>query len=131
MKDKKEGTEEKPKAVVEMEENSDIGRAKKKIKEKKEQDAKTANKKFFIKYIVFIFAIIILTAGAIYFSIKQLNKEEGFNQAEVIDIISKPIAEDSKYGIYSYSETYDVNSINIKYYAGNDTEITEGNIWRS
>lgn len=119
MNDKKEETEEKPKAVVEMEENSDVGKAKRRIKEKKEQNAKEANKRFIIKYIVFIVIIVLITTCAIYFSIKQLNINVEETTTETINT-NKPIAADSKYAIDSYAETYDENSLNIKYYAGND-----------
>ena len=123
MKDKKKETEEKPKAVVEMEENSDVGKAKKRIKEKKEQDVKSANKKFIIEYIIFIIIFGLITGGLIYFSIKQLNtKNEGTTTETKIEEtdIDKPIAQDSKYAINSYAETYNENSLTIKYYAGND-----------
>lgn len=119
MKDITEENEEKPKAVIEMEENSDVGKAKKRIRERKEQDIKTANKIFFIKYFIFLIMIVSITGGAIYYSIKQLNKEES-NPLISEEISSKPLAADSKYAINSYAETYDENSLKIKYYAGND-----------
>ena len=119
MNDKKEETEEKPKAVIEMEENSDAGKAKRKIKEKKEQNVKEANKRFVIKYILFIIIIILITFGAIYYSIKQLNKNVEEATTEILNT-NKPTATDIKYAINSYAETYDENSLNIKYYAGND-----------
>lgn len=122
MDNKKEETEEKPKAVVEMEENSDAGKAKKRIKEKKELDAKTANKKFFIKYFIFVIIIILITVGAIYASIKLLNKNEKEDVIETTDSV-KNIAEDKKYGVNSYSETYNENSLKIQYYAGNDQPV--------
>lgn len=123
MKDNKEETEEKPKAVVEMEENSDAGKAKKRIEEKKEQDAKTANKKFIIKYIIFICILLIITAGAIWLSIKQLNKDEEELHTQEIISVDKPEAEDSKYAVNSYNETYNENSLKIQYYAGNDQPV--------
>ena len=119
MNNKKEETEEKPKAVVEMEENSDVGKAKRKIKEKKEQNTKEANKKFIIKYIVFLVIIVLITTVAIYFSINKITEDIQENEIEIMDI-TKPTAKDSKYAIDSYAETYDENSLKIKYYAGND-----------
>lgn len=123
MDNKKEETEEKPKAVIEMEENSDAGKAKKRIQEKKEIDAKTANKKFLIKYIIFIVAILLVTLAAIYFSIKQLNKNVEENVTEENIEIAKTSAKDKIYAINSYSETYDENSLKIQYYAGNDQPV--------
>ena len=123
MDNKKEETEEKPKAVVEMEENSDAGKAKKRIKEKRELDAKTANKKFLIKYIIFVVIIILITIGAIYYSINQLNKDDEENVTEEKTEIAKTTAKDQKYAINSYSETYNENSLKIQYYAGNDQPV--------
>jgi len=119
MSNKKEETEEKPKAVVEMEENSDKGKAQKRIKEKKEQNAKEANKKFIIKYIVFLVIIVLITIGAIFLSINNLDKNLDEVTTEMLDT-SKPIATDSKFSVNSYADTYNENSLNIKYYAGND-----------
>ena len=125
MSENKKETEEKPKAVVEMEENSDAGKAKKRIKEKKEQDAKTANKKFIIKYAIFIFILAIITTGAIWLSIKKLNKNENESQTSEVINTDKPEAKDSKYAINSYNETYNENSLKIQYYAGNDQPVEE------
>lgn len=119
---KKEETEEKPKAVVEMEENSDAGKTKRKIKERKEQNAKEANKKFIIKYVVFIIIIVLITVGAIFFSINKMTEDIQKTEIETMDI-TKPTSKDSKYAIDSYAETYNENSLNIKYYAGNDQPV--------
>lgn len=119
---KKEETEEKPKAVVEMEENSDAGKTKRKIKERKEQNAKEANKKFIIKYVVFIIIIVLITVGAIFFSINKMTENIQKTETETMDI-TKPTSKDSKYAIDSYAETYNENSLNIKYYAGNDQPV--------
>lgn len=119
---KKEETEEKPKAVVEMEENSDAGKTKRKIKERKEQNAKEANKKFIIKYVVFIIIIVLITVGAIFFSINKMTEDIQKTETETMDI-TKPTSKDSKYAIDSYAETYNENSLNIKYYAGNDQPV--------
>ena len=80
-----------------MEENSDAGKAKKRIKEKRELDAKTANKKFLIKYIIFVVIIILITIGAIYYSINQLNKNDEENVTEEKTEIAKTTAKDQKY----------------------------------
>lgn len=125
MKEENEEFYEKPKAVVEMEENSDTGKAKKRIKEKKEQNIKQANKKFFIKYAVFLIVMLLITAGAIYFSIKQNKKEPEQEKKEEIIDTSKPESTDKKYGINAYDETYNENAITIKRYAGNDQLVEE------
>ena len=119
MSEKKEETEDKPKAVIEMEENSDKGKAKKRIKEKKELSAKEANKRFLIKFLVYVLILVIITGVAIYFSIKFLNKKEITDDITETKV-TKYAAEDSKYGIQSYDETYDENSITFKYYDSKD-----------
>lgn len=121
MINKRKETEEKPKAVTEMEEKSDAGKAKKRMEEKKENSIKEANKKFIIKYIIFIICIAGITAGAIYYSIMQLNKkEESIEVEETVE--KKSDAEDSIYAINSYAETYNNNAITIEYYGSNDIQ---------
>lgn len=85
-------------------------------------------KSFIIKYIIFVIILISITVIGIVFSIKHIDKTIG--QAEILEESElessekieepKKLAEDSSYGIKSYSETYDTNSIEIKKY--NDTE---------
>lgn len=83
---------------------------------------KKSNKKFIVKFILFLIFLILITVLSIYFSIEyfeqQDNKENENNTIEDEIKIEevKNEAKDSKYGIKSYTETYNVNSIEIVSY---------------
>ena len=102
--------------------------------ENKEQleDIKKVNRKFVIKFIIFLIILIIVTISAIYFSIKYLSKNDNKeNSSTVIDNEIRTeevgkVPEDSKFGIKSYTETYDTNSIKIvEYYDLEGNVVTE------
>ena len=91
------------------------------------------NKKFIIFYIVFVVILICATILAIYFTIQNMEKQEEIKQEEnpitnvneVVTETPKKEAEDKKYAITSYQETYDENAIKIiQYYDANGTVTT-------
>jgi len=87
--------------------------------------------KFVIKYIIFVIILILITAIGIYFTIRYIDQTTNENQIieekndeNDDEIEEKKNAEDSIYGIKSYSETYDTNSLEIKHYYDLDGKIT-------
>lgn len=90
------------------------------------QEIKKENKKFIIKFVIFLIILTMLTAIAVYFTIKDLNKEEQEPIIEKEEIEIKKEAEDSKFAIKSYTETYNENSLKIiNYYDINGKTTTE------
>lgn len=91
-------------------------------------DIKKDNKKFFIKFVIFLIILILITALAIYFTVIYLEKNnedtENVLENEIEAEETKKIAEDSKYAIKSYTETYDTNSLKITRYYDIDGEIS-------
>lgn len=89
---------------------------------------KKGNKKFFIKFAIFLIILILITALAIYFTITYLEKNKKDsenilkNEVEIEEI--KKTAEDRKYAINSYTETYDTNSLKISRYYDIDGKIS-------
>jgi len=93
---------------------------------------KKKTKSFIVKYIIFVIILIIITAISIVFSMKYIDKT--ISQAEILEESelessekieeTKMLADDSIYGIKSYSETYDTNSLEIKRYYNLDGNIT-------
>lgn len=104
-----------PKALRQNEEN----------KKAKQEDSNKTNKKFIIKFSIFVVVLLLITGGAIYFTIKYLNEPNKENQEEIsVSEETKQKAEDSKYAIKSYAETYDTNSLKITKYYDIDGKIT-------
>lgn len=88
------------------------------------------NKKFIIKFIVFIFIMLLITGVAVYYTVKFAVKKDNENtenkKQETYSEEKKKSAEDSKYAINSYSETYNTNGITFtKYYDRNGKVSTE------
>lgn len=90
------------------------------------EEIKEGNKKFIIKFIIFLLILILITALAIFFTIRYLNSEstENILENEVEVEETKKVAEDSKYAINSYTETYNTNSIKITKYYDTDGKLT-------
>jgi len=88
------------------------------------------DKNFIIQFIIVTVLIIIVTGVAIYFSINYINDENIESDENVIienvveESNNKKVAEDKKYAINSYTETYNENSLNIKKYYDIDGEVT-------
>lgn len=95
--------------------------------------AMKSKNKFIVKYIIFIIILILITAIAIFFTIKYIDKGEvailvdSYVESEQEKEEVKKTAEDSKYAITSYTETYDTNSMQIKYFYDIDGKITKEN----
>ncbi len=69
-------------------------------------------KRFIIGFTIFTIILIALTMGAIYYTIKEFNQ---FEQKPIIkEQTTKKEADDKKYAINSYNETYNTNSIELK-----------------
>lgn len=84
-----------------------------------------SDKKFFIFYILFL---IIITAAAIFATISYLDKTSKTSVTENTALeINKPKAEDAKYALTAYSETYNENDLDIKEYIDYNGKIIEGN----
>lgn len=89
--------------------------------------------RFIIKYIIFVIILILITVAGIYFTIRYIDEEAKDIAIPLKQTIEsneeeeKKVAEDSKYAIKSYSETYDTNSLEIKIYNDTDGEIVEEN----
>lgn len=84
-----------------------------------------SDKKFFIFYILFL---IIITAAAIFATISYLDKTSKKSATENTAVeINKPKAEDAKYALTAYSETYNENDLDIKGYIDYNGEIIESN----
>ena len=79
------------------------------------EDIKKINKKFFIKFVIFLIVLILITILAIHFTIIYLDKNDADskNILENEIEVEKKTAEDAKYAIKSYTETYDTNSLKI------------------
>lgn len=99
-----------------------------------QQNQETKNN-FIIKYIIFVIILVLITVTGIYFTIKQIDKSMN-DVSEQTDLTienneeveeTKKVAEDSKYAINSYSETYNTNSIKIRKYNDIDGEVIEEN----
>lgn len=93
---------------------------------------KNPNKRFIIGYIIFALILLIITGLAIYFTIDNMNKKSSNEIGEQITSkvdIAKTIAEDSKYAIKSYDETYNENPITITEYYDIDGEIITSRQW--
>ena len=74
------------------------------------------SKRFIIIYTLFIIALIYVTALGIYFSIDKINNTDQTLLESVISNVveeKKKIAQDTKYAINSFDETYDFNSLLI------------------
>lgn len=84
---------------------------------------------FIIKYIIFVLILVLLTAGAVYYTTEY---KGGQSLSNIVGNIvsqkeaSKKASEDSKYVINSYDETYNVNPIKTVYYYDNGEEIYVG-----
>lgn len=92
------------------------------------ENIKKINKKFIIKFIIFLIILILITCFAIYFTIKYLdeNSENVIHKETETEEIKKT-AEDSKYALKSYTETYNSNSLKIIDYYDIDGEIETEN----
>ncbi len=83
------------------------------------------------KYIIFVILLLIITAIACVLTIKYLSKENSQDEIIIIEnSIEQPVekksAEDKKYTINSYTETYDDNPIRInKHYLVKGVETSE------
>ena len=89
---------------------------------------KKSNKSFIIKYAVFCIVLFIITTVLIYFSITNINNSYHEDDSIITSISSdtpKKIAEDSKYAIKSYDETYDQNALKLTYYHDVNGVITD------
>jgi len=86
-------------------------------------------KAFTIKYIIFFLVLLVITIVAIVITINPLNKQseeiseipEETNEEQIE--LTKKTAEDSKYAIKKYSETYNENSIKILNYIDIDGKV--------
>lgn len=90
------------------------------------------NKKFIIGYIIFALILLTITGLAIYFTIENMNKKSSNEAGEQITPKvdkAKTIAEDSKYAIKSYDETYNENPVTITEYYDIDGEIVTSRQW--
>jgi len=98
-----------------------------------------SNNKFAIKFIIFTIFMAIVTVIAIYFTIqyfdKNIEKETSQTNNNVEEnkkiedeqeiIVEKSKAKDSKYGIKTYTETYNSNSLEYTFYADINGELRE------
>lgn len=87
--------------------------------DKIQMNDKTFTKKFVIKFVIFVIILILITSLAIYLTIKNLNKENTNNIKENVamkEMQNKNEAEDKKYALISYTETYNANDLEIIYY---------------
>lgn len=92
--------------------------------EKESSNKKSGNKKFFIIYIL---ALIIITSISIFITIRYIDKNNTTSPiAENTYVDSKIKAEDAKYALTSYSETYNENDLVIKGYIDYNGEVVEG-----
>lgn len=91
------------------------------------ENKKTKGKKaFIIKYIIFVILLAGLTGICIYLNIKNLNEKiEEYKQLNATEEVNKKEAEDRKYLVDSYAETYNSNSIKIIHYYDIDGTITK------
>lgn len=100
-------------------------------------DIKKQNRKFIFKFVMFTIVLMALTALSIYLTILSFNKIEAETSKEdksgttenTKDNEEKKVAEDEKYKLKSYSETYSTNAIEINTYKdvnGNVTKVDYG-----
>ncbi len=98
------------------------------MEEKVEKDSsnkKGGSKKFFIIYIL---ALIIITAISIFITIRYIDKiNSASSVAENNYVDNKIKAEDAKFALNSYSETYNENDLVVKEYIDNNGKIVENN----
>lgn len=93
--------------------------------EKESSNKKSGNKKFFIIYIL---ALIIITAISIFITIRYIDKNNSASPlVESSYVDNKVKAEDAKFALNSYSETYNENDLVIKEYIDNNGKIVENN----
>lgn len=88
-------------------------------------------KSFIIKFAIFSILLIGLTIFAIYITIQYINQNDNTFEQKTTEPIEKDktkvTATDSKYGIQSYNETYDLNSLQITNYYDVNGKITTEN----
>ena len=97
--------------------------------EKKPKNFEAVNEekkdKFIVKYIIFVFILILFTIGAVCITTNRKSVNSIKDKIAVVFEEQKGKAEDSKYLINSYSETYNENPIEIvNYYDNNGTLYT-------
>ena len=114
--------------------NEKVNQNEKKPDEFKKEKQKKPKNTFIKKYILFILLLVIITLCAIYFSIKYLDNQndniqddEQNKESSIVGSTetAKKVAEDSKYGINSYTETYNQNDLKFTYYADINGKVKE------
>lgn len=91
--------------------------------EKNSSNKIVGSKKFFIIYIL---ALIIITAISIFITIRYIDKNNSVSTiAENNYVDNKIKAEDAKFALNSYSETYNENDLVIKEYIDNNGKVVE------
>ena len=113
-----------PKAI-----QNDVAKAENKSNKETEEFKKVKPKNTFIKkYIIFIVVLMAVTGLAIFFTINPLSKPQEEKVEEVAEEqenqeIVKNEAEDAKYAIKKYSETYNENDLKILNYVDVDGNV--------
>ena len=99
------------------------------MEEKVEKDSsnkKGGSKKFFIIYIL---ALIIITAISIFITIRYIDKINSASLGAENNYVDNKIkAEDAKFALTSYTETYNENDLVIKEYIDHNGEVIEGTL---
>ena len=114
-----------PKAI-----QNDVAKAENKSNKETEEFKKVKPKNTFIKkYIIFIVVLMAVTGLAIFFTINPLSKPQEEKVEEVAEEqenqeIVKNEAEDAKYAIKKYSETYNENDLKILNYVDVDGNVS-------
>lgn len=136
MDENKNENEEQPKAMTNMSKENDSPKALKNEKDEKvEKKSEVENNekepkvkdKFKTKYVVFLIALIGITAGATYLTIQQIDTQKPNENPTQPSIVqpeqNRKQADDAKYGITKYSDTYDENDLKIVTYVDVDGNV--------